>query len=73
MQHADLSALLRQPGVDQRVRLLSLTEEGRSQLAVAEPSVLRALRPMLEMARAGKLRGNAVATDLRERRIRAYA
>lgn len=48
IQHADLSALLRQPGVDQRVRLLSLTEEGRSQLAVAEPSVLRALCPMLE-------------------------
>lgn len=60
MQYAALSALLRQPGIDQRVRLLSLTEEGRSQLAVAEPSVLRALCPMLEPAFRWQERANFV-------------
>lgn len=84
VQYAALSAVLRQPGIDQRtlarnigfdtstigsvidrlearglmarnaspadrrVRLLSLTEEGRSLLVAAEPSVLRAQRRMLE-------------------------
>ena len=84
VQYAALSAVLRQPGIDQRtlarnigfdtstigsvidrlearglmarnaspadrrVRLLSLTEEGRGLLVAAEPSVLRAQRRMLE-------------------------
>ena len=84
VQYAALSAVLRQPGIDQRtlarnigfdtstigsvidrlearglmarnaspadrrVRLLSLTEEGRDLLVAAEPSVLRAQRRMLE-------------------------
>ncbi|MDR2327504.1 MAG: MarR family transcriptional regulator [Acidovorax sp.] len=84
VQYAALSAVLRQPGIDQRtlarnigfdtstigcvidrlearglmlrstspsdrrVRLLTLTDEGRELLQLAEPSVLRAQRRMLE-------------------------